>query len=96
MNDFLTVLLDTNSCGVTRRMSVHRADNSCDRRLLVVTGRRVSYIGSKEYDRFIEHLERMDYPTEENTIQRQTHYLRANGRNKDTVDTAKLNIDLQT
>lgn len=56
LDDFLSVLLHTNSSGVPRRMSIHGANDSRNGWLLVVARRWMSYICPQEDHRLIEHL----------------------------------------
>lgn len=56
LNNFLPVLLDPYCSRVSRRMSVHAANNSCDTWFLVVSCRWVCNVSPKEYNRFVKHL----------------------------------------
>lgn len=56
LNDILTVLLHAYSGRVSGRVSVHRADDGRNRRLLVVASWRMSDVSAQENDRLVEHL----------------------------------------
>lgn len=53
---FLSVLLNANRSRISTGMCVHRADDSSNGRLLIVTSRRMGHISSQEYHRLVEHL----------------------------------------
>lgn len=53
---FQSVLLHSHGRSISARMSIHRAYNSSDRRLFVVTSRRMSNICSQKYNWLVEYL----------------------------------------
>lgn len=56
LNNFLTMLLNTDGRGISRWVGVHGADDGSNGRLLVVAGRRMGNVGSQEDDRLVEHF----------------------------------------